>query len=370
MTQYILPTSSYSRIFVSGSIGSGKSAWLEWAAEKYLKQGWLICDLFDAQNCEGAFWSIPGEFGKRYPIVLLHPDYVEIESPTDYVKPFCDRDGIETALRLAKDEGRVLTAATQCYRAGDYYKSVAKWLKGIADYNALELRSDVVLLCREMSNLTFSLLRTNMEQTHTRRAFLDIIRRSRHSRLTLLMDSQRLGDVFQSIRGLCDRLIIKKQHVFNLSEELQWVHQAIEQKRYLLSQVAGSKKAARHFPSIGMLYTHEFYAVWPEDRLWKLSTNQLASFRHKREKDDFWSKSGCSFKVLRPSRSEKQEGTSEVVQEESQTKEQLAERALKLKNEGRKYADIALELGLKSRQHVYYYVRMAQKNVKEQVKST
>jgi hypothetical protein len=337
-SRILLDTSRYLGIAVMGMRDSGKSAFLEWAGEQYYQHGWIICDLFDAGDYENLFWCVKDR--KRYPILLLHPRYVDVEAPDDYVKPVPDDTRLSQVLREADEERRVVCLSPGFYRGEDYWETLARILWVLPEVNRDQVKRNILVLLRESSNIAFSHLRIYRAESQTRKAILRFMRVSRHYRTGFIFDAQRLTDIYKAIRVLIDRIIVKKTPPYTLPEELQFIHRSIEERRAEAAQTIGMDNAWRLYPPISALYPHEFYAVWPDGFFTKL-TNPLPSFRHKQPEDSFTELSGVRFTFKQPAQQQQA-----VKPDREARRLERVSTIMALKQKGLSYEEIGRQLGI------------------------
>jgi len=283
----------YLGILVIGRRGYGKTTFLEWLAEQYYEQGALIVDPWSARDQENLYWVIAGPTGKKYPIILVHPEYVEVKVPAhmrQLVKPMCDTEGWERILRTAKKEKRIVCLDNTSYRPNDAFQQCAKLVKQLPNINRTKLHTHIFLCLREAGSLVFSHLKTDKAASATRSAILQMIRESRHNQITWVMDTQRYGDVYKGMRDNTDVTIVKNTPFLGLPEDMKFLWKYV---KTIYKKNQRANKVVR-WPGISFLKKHEHYRVWASGQV-ELGESGMPGFRHKGEKDNFPMDSGIEF---------------------------------------------------------------------------
>jgi len=289
-TRSLVTNSKYYGILVVGRRGWGKTSFLEWLAEQYMVQkNFLVVDPWSARDHENLYWCVPGSMGTRYPIILVHPDYVTVKVPVKmrkWVKPMSESLGWTKILATGLKEKRIVCLDNTDYREDDAYKACAKLVRELPVINRNKLHTDIFFCLREAGALVFSHLKISKSASETRASILQLIRESRHNRITWIMDTQRYGDIYKGMRDNTDVTIFKKTSRRALPRELQGVWDYIN--------LMFKKTRSRRWPSLNYLKIDQFYADWADGRF-HLESSGMPGFHHKTEKDLFSQITGVTF---------------------------------------------------------------------------
>ncbi|MCV0372649.1 MAG: hypothetical protein K5793_03750 [Nitrosarchaeum sp.] len=172
----------------------------------------------------------------------------------------------------------------------------SKWSKEQRNHHQL------AVLMRELAETAPSEMMTNQFANLTKRAVLSIIFTSRHSRITILFDLQRIEDAFKKIRAQITTIILKRTPNKMLGEELYFVKDWIEQQH----QNSMKKIRVRNKDSMDVLYSrlppleklnfNYCYAVYSDDWIqkWKIPS---CHHHHKQENDDLTKLIGFDYSI-------------------------------------------------------------------------
>ena len=288
----LVTAKKYYGILVVGRRGWGKTTFLEWLAEQYkVQEDFLVVDPWSARDHENLYWCVPGPGGGRHKMILVHPDYVKVKVPKDmkpWVKPMNESMGWSKILETGIKEKSVVCLNNTDYREDDAYLACAKLVRELPIINRNVLHKDLFFCLREAGALVFSHLKVSKSASETRAAILQLIRESRHNRITWVMDTQRYGDVYKGMRDNTDVIIFKKTSRRALPRELQGVWDYIN--------LMFKKTRSKNWPSLNFLRIEQFYADWADGRF-NLGSSGLPSFHHKTEKDLFSQITGITFEA-------------------------------------------------------------------------
>lgn len=160
----------------------------------------------------------------------------------------------------------------------------------------------MVVIFRELGELTASVLKGENESTITKKAILNFIRKSRHYNISLISDYQRGEDCFPGVRDQANIFILKRAPKRLFGEEWGWAFEYIMDERQKIFDKMGYNlvsysRANQKFPKIEELNMNRAYVVYSNDkmRLWQLPP---PNFHHKKPEDHFEQVTGVSFKIL------------------------------------------------------------------------
>ncbi|MBM3910410.1 MAG: hypothetical protein FJ356_02025 [Thaumarchaeota archaeon] len=157
------------------------------------------------------------------------------------------------------------------------------------------------VLMRELAELAPQNMKTNEYANLTKRGVLSIIYTSRHSRISLLCDVQKVESVFKEIRTMCNSIIIKRSTESLLGDELKFLKKRIEEQQSRLFERFGSSDDVKDhvksiYPPLNELNKNYCYVLYSDDwfEKWRIpSTNH----HKKQEDDDFYKLTGFSYKI-------------------------------------------------------------------------
>jgi len=283
----------YLGILIIGGRGKGKTVLLERINEEYYEHDFLVCDWWSPRNYENLFYPIPNDKRRKpIPIVLIHPEYVDIHIPVDYkdlITPMCDKVGLKEILKLCIDEKRICCFDNTSYDFDDSYRVLGQMLKELPDINKKHLHADIILSLREVSSLLFSHLKIAKYSEQTRKMLLQTIREARHNNIALNLDTQRFMDVYAGVRDNIDVTLIKNSNPRAFPEQLHWFWNKIDYKHGSDMNNTHKLKLYNSFPKINKMGVNQYYELWNDyNKPHKVKTVSLPKrFYHKREKDNF-----------------------------------------------------------------------------------
>jgi len=290
----LIDFTKYLGILIIGNRGKGKTALLERINEEYYEGNTsLICDWWSPRNFENLFYVIPNDKRRKpIPIVLIHPEYVDVNIPSAYkdlITPMCDKVGLREILKLCVDERRVCCFDNTSYDFDHSYEVLGHMLKELPDINKKYLHADIVLSLREVSSLLFSHLKIAKFSEQTRKMLLQTIKEARHNNITLVLDTQRFMDVYAGVRDNIDVTLIKNSNPRAFPEALHWFWNRIDIKHKGQLSISHKLKLYNSFPQIHRMGVNQYYELWNnQSKPDRVKTATLPKrFMHKSEKDNF-----------------------------------------------------------------------------------
>lgn len=192
------------------------------------------------------------------------------------------------------------------------------------------------LLLRELAELAPANMKTNEFANLTKRSILSIIYTSRHSRISILCDVQKVESVFKEIRTMCNSIIIKRSTSGLLGEELKDVKKRIEMNQERLFNKFGRSDDARKFvyskyPPLEKLNKNYCYVLYDDDWLekWRIPNTK---HHKKQEDDDFFKITNFSYKINEELVNAQKTKKSTKVEELNKDDQQVFEFIYKLRN--------------------------------------
>ena len=308
MAQYLsmeLPSHAIDTTRFEGHLGvglkdSGKSALGERIAELHQQKGFLIFDGLDGSDWESAYWGIAGPSGNFYKTLLVIPPWYEVKGPNpeySHIKPISSDVGLETILKTAKEEDRIVTVGCRLWRRGTVGNVLKDWLCDMPDA-AERVDIPIFILMREVGSYAFSQLKIFPElEDEFRRALIFLFRHARHFGIGFYFDAHRLVDLIKGVRVLCDHTHLKKCNTRMIPPDLNWLSDHIEEQRQKIPK-RGWKLRDRTYPRLTKLYPQEFYSISQEEIVHPVVRFKMATFHHKRPRDNFLKRTGFYFKYL------------------------------------------------------------------------
>jgi len=204
---------------VLGTVGSGKSSYLEHIGERYLKKGHCILDLWGSRDGENLAW-LRSRWAKDKKILLIHGDNVIVESsfPKKNVRDVTLHDFYNYD---------ILISASPLYFSADQQFLETNRLTDLL-YKRFTWSRLVYTIVREASNLYYSRLKVSENQTVAKASFIYMLREMRHMGVALGLDTLRYYSIDIDVRSLSDFTVLKSQGQAGLSKDLKWLYRYFE----------------------------------------------------------------------------------------------------------------------------------------------
>lgn len=182
----------------------------------------------------------------------------------------------------------------------------------------------MVVVMRELGELTASVLKGENESTLAKKAILNFIRKARHYNISLCTDYQRPEDAFSGVRDQANIFVLKRAPKRLFGDEWIWAFDQIVKERQKIFDKMGYnqlsfRKANEKWPRIEELNMNRAYVVYSNDRirLWEIPT---PNFHHKQPEDHFEQITGISFRISQTHNESVLPGTSSTMVTESNEK--------------------------------------------------
>ena len=192
------------------------------------------------------------------------------------------------------------------------------------------------ILLRELAELSPANMKTNEFANLTKRSILSIIYTSRHSRISILCDVQKVESVFKEVRSMCNTILIKRSTSSLLGEELKDVKKRIEANQDRLFAKFGRGDDAKQFvyskyPPLEKLNKNYCYVLYDDD--WIEKWHIPNTMHHKKQEDDsFFKITGFSYKFDEEMIKAQHQKKSAKVEESNKDDQELYEFIHKLRN--------------------------------------
>ena len=263
--------------FSLGMRGSGKSAFLELCASRYLDSGGKVFDLFGSKDGEGLAW-LRSPYAKNKRILLLRGDLVEVKSKHENIQA--------TKFRLSDlDRADIFISASPLYSDLDEEFTAVNHILDVL-WKRMSWTEPIFLVMREAANLIYSRIKVRKNQIMAKSEALYMLRESRHCGLALGLDSIKHTSIDIDVRTLTDYLLIKNMGMHGLPQDLWWVYKVFDPH------------------ALRKLHPKEFIIVDRQGRL-GLGTFVLPPW-HKREKENILVETGLEFQYYQPAAKEDQ----------------------------------------------------------------
>ncbi len=304
--------------FVIGQKRMGKTVWLEWAAEKYKKAGYLIIDCFDSGDFEGAYWGIRDckfchgavRYDQRvcpkckitpkpaYKVLLVVPEYVECTINDPNFILINVEEGLKKIVEKALKEDLVISLASGAFNTDHLFKTLAEWTYQWQQLNRDYFQVDACFIMREAADVAFARGKglSRKYQPYLKSGMINLIRKAGHCQTIILFDSQRFMGLDIGVRGNIPYIILKKHSshdqplvVKNLNDEIKairWQWWEDEVPPELIN---------KRRPEVTWLRKYEFYVLF-DDGEYEVLSNAFPSFHHKGPRDYFQKLTGLKYK--------------------------------------------------------------------------
>ena len=201
--------------FSLGQRGSGKSSLLETLAELNMQHGSMIFDSFASRDGENLGWLRNKNVeGKN--ILLLR-------SPNVDVKCSWNTKNVETATLNDFNTNDIIISSAPLYNNFD---EEAYYIGKLTDllFHRIRWNKLIYMICREASNLYYSRLKLTGNQLEAKSQLIYMLRESRHSGISLGLDSLRFTSIDIDVRAVVDYLLLKSLGVMGLPKDLEWLY--------------------------------------------------------------------------------------------------------------------------------------------------
>ena len=287
--------------------------------------------------------EINAEIMKRFSDALLDARknhrilcYVPSLFPTDYTR-------YRTLAVIVTNLPKVTEEHFQPYYEGqDIMKPKKDW--------SLEQKNHhrIVVLFRELAELAPAQMKTNEFANLTKRAILSIIFTSRHSRISILSDVQKVESVLTNVRTMTNSIIIKRSTASLLGDELKDIKKRIENMQEKLFLKFGRGDDARAFvyskyPPIERLSKNYCYVLYDDDYIEKWKIDGTA--HHKKQEDDsFFKLTGFKYSINAEIMKSNTNKKSELKIMQKNNDKELVEFIQKLRDDKTQWKDVRLKL--------------------------
>ena len=197
--------------FILGVRGGGKSSFLEHRAESFLKRKQAVFDLFSSRDGESLAWlrSEWANRDERTPdsekrILLIHGDNCDVTAPV-YTKNIS-----KVQLRDLEDYDILISSSPLYSSPTDEFSQVGKLTDLL--YKRITWNKIVYTIVREASNLYYSRLKIEKNQTSAKAGMIYMIREARHLGIAMGLDTLKFTSIDLDIRAVidCARANLKK----------------------------------------------------------------------------------------------------------------------------------------------------------------
>jgi len=202
-----------------GTRGSGKSNLLEHVAERYLKNGSGVLDLFASRDGENLAWCrSPWVDDKK--ILLLHGDNTSVASSFD-------------SKNISKYQLSDLTKYDLIISSSPLYSSIDQEYRDINRvldlcYKRRVWKRLIFIVIREAANLLYSRMKVSPDQAHAKAKMTYFIREARHSGFALGIDTLKITSIDIDVRITVDYMFFKSLGIQGLPKDLKWLYSFIK----------------------------------------------------------------------------------------------------------------------------------------------
>ena len=207
--------------FTLGVRGCGKSTFLESVGVQHLKRGNIICDMYGSRDGEGLAWlRSPLAEDKR--ILLVCSENASVKCSYDV------KATNKLTLHDLESHDIIISAAPLYMNPGDEYINLALLTDLLGRRAVTGYKKLIYGIVRECSSLYYSRLKRTENQILAKAEMIFTVRESRHSGLSLGLDTLRFTGVDVEIRCLADFVILKTLGMFGLPRDLKWLYSVFQ----------------------------------------------------------------------------------------------------------------------------------------------
>lgn len=304
--------------YVVGNKRWGKTTWLEEAAEDYRDHDYVIFDLFDGGDFEGAFWGIrdcprchtPIKYDEKvcykckltpkydaHEVLLVVPPYIDVTMKDPHFKLIDSDVGLKKICETALDENRVVSVACGIFDNDHLFKMLAEWMYQWLQLNRDTFRIDTCFVMREAADIAFARKMTMSKfQGVLKGAMINLIRKAGHCRTVVLFDTQRFMGLDIDVRGNIPYTIVKRHSKDNMSKVVNNLNDKIleQRNRWFYEDRLDPDMINSVRPEVTYLRRQEFYCIFDSGD-YGISYNGFPSFHHKGPRDYFAQLTHMSF---------------------------------------------------------------------------
>lgn len=301
---------------ICGRKGSGKSALAERICEVFYRLGRVILDFNGSPDLEQLAWMVPDPSKPKdkqiaYPILLIIPRSTEIISDgrrivapsgqeVEAIKLVYDDTPLKDIILMAHAEKRIVIFNIYLYdNPSRGQKKLSEFIFGLPNVMRDHIPTTVslVVALRELADLSSNRMKTHRGsgETESKRSLNFLSRQIRHFRVSLICDTQNIGDLYSAFVSNQDILLVKNINLMSLPPTLSWFVRDIHNKIGFARQHYMMDKLGIVSPD--RLSNNSFYAIWP-DMDYRLFHNSEPSFRHHKPDDDAKQLAGIQIRYL------------------------------------------------------------------------
>jgi hypothetical protein len=297
------------RILVTGTIGSGKSVFIERYGEEYHNQlkgmNRVVFDAFGSSDEENLFWCVSNNdvrLSKKQPlskkpeddiyynISMINPPYAKMEGYEKYgdrIKEYIAGEVLFKDILLdAVKEDRVVVFNLTHFDHDHAVETLADYFRELPEIcQSNGLRACVLI--REAADLLPSVGtgRASTKSKESTNILWKLIKECRHHSITVVADIHRVMDVYHSIRVLRSIVVVKKTDPDALPPYLERFLKLLskEYNRARRNKVNVMKTKSK-IPWVSALKPNQLYIFYLDEKF-KLTTNDMPSFHHKGEEE-------------------------------------------------------------------------------------
>lgn len=207
--------------FTLGVRGAGKSSFLETIGAYHARKGHAVLDLYGSRDGEGLCW-LRSPFIENKKVLLVHSESASVKSSWD------SKAASKVTLKDLSSYDFIISAGPLYQTPSDEYMNLGSLTDLLGKRATTGWNRLIYGIVRECSSLYYSRLKRTENQILAKAEMIFTVRESRHSGLSLGLDTLRFTGVDVEMRELADFVIIKRVGMFGLPKDLKWMYSIFE----------------------------------------------------------------------------------------------------------------------------------------------
>jgi hypothetical protein len=203
--------------FVLGVRGCGKSSFLETIGAYHAKKNHVLMDLYGSRDGEGLSW-LRSPFVEDKKVLLTTSEAASVDCSWE------TKSASKVTLRDLEFYDFIISSGPLYTSPADEYTNLGLLTDLIGKRAQTGWKRLIYCIVRECSSLYYSRLKRTENQILAKAEMIFTIRESRHSGLSLGLDTLRFTGVDIELRELADFVIIKRVGMFGLPKDLKWMY--------------------------------------------------------------------------------------------------------------------------------------------------
>lgn len=204
--------------FALGIRGAGKSSFLEYLGELYIRCGVSVIDIFGSRDGEGLAW-LRSPWAKVLNILILHSPALRIQT---YWKNIRVIPYSRFSHAMTEEYDLIISAAPLYTSMKEEYDAINYIIDRL--FERKQWKRPAYMLVREAARLLYSRIRAYKDQVVAKAQYISLIREFRHMGISMGLDTQKFTSVDLDVRTQVDYLVIKNLGNHKLPDDLRWIY--------------------------------------------------------------------------------------------------------------------------------------------------